>query len=73
MSLLNDLKRQVNRLGFVDLKLLTVCAFFSGLVVALAPELLRLSAWWFVLLAIACAVHPFLLLLGRDGRGTTPS
>ena len=70
MSLLNELNSQVNRLGFVDVKLLTVSAFFGGLVVAkLAPELLGLSAWWFVLLAVACAFHPFVLLLDPRQQG----
>lgn len=34
MSVLGELNRQVNRLGFIDMKLLTSAAFVSGLVMA---------------------------------------
>jgi len=72
MSVLGELNKQVNRLGFIDLKLLTGAAFVTGLVVAkLFPDLLTAATGWYVLLALACAFHPMLLLLTRDGGGAT--
>ena len=68
MSVLGELNKQVNRLGFIDLKLLTGAAFVTGLVVAkLFPDLLTAGTGWYVLLALACAFHPMLLLMTRDG------
>ena len=72
MSVLGELNKQVNRLGFIDLKLLTGAAFVTGLVVAkLFPDLLTAGTGWYVLIALACAFHPMLLLLTRDGGGAT--
>ena len=72
MSVLEELNRQVNRLGFIDVKLLSGAAFLTGLLVAkLFPDVLTAGTGWYVLLAFACAFHPMLLLLTRDGRGTT--
>lgn len=74
MSVLGPLDKQVNRLGFIDVKLLTGSAFATGLVVAkLFPDVLTASTGWYVLLALTCAIHPMLLLVTRDGGGTTPS
>jgi hypothetical protein len=71
MSALEALNRKVNRLGFIDVKLLTGAAFVSGLVVAkLFPNVLTAGIGWYALLAVACAFHPMLLLL--SGRGATP-
>jgi len=73
MSALEQLNKQVNRLGFIDVKLLSGAAFLTGLLVAkLFPGVLTAGTEWYVLLAVACAVHPMLLLLTRDGRRASP-
>ena len=72
MSVLGDLNKQVNRLGFIDVKLLTSAAFVTGLMVAkLFPDVLTAGTGWYVLLALACAFHPMLQLLAHDGGGAT--
>jgi hypothetical protein len=71
MSALEALNRKVNRLGFIDVKLLTGAAFVSGLVAAkLFPDVLTADIGWYALLAFACAFHPMLLLL--SGKDATP-
>ncbi len=72
MAVLNELNRRAHRFGIVDVKLASVSALFAGLLVAkLFPELLTASAWWYVLLAVACAFHPLLVLFARDGKNAT--
>jgi hypothetical protein len=72
MAVLEELNKQVNRLGFIDVKLLSGAAFLTGLVMAkLFPDVLTAGTGWYVLLAFACAVHPMLLLFTRDGAGGT--
>jgi hypothetical protein len=70
MSVLQQLNNQVGRLGFVDIKLLTIAAFSSGLLVAkLFPAVLTGETGWYALLAVACAFHPMFLLLTRSVSG----
>jgi hypothetical protein len=70
MSVLEQLNNQVSRLGFVDVKLLTGAAFLTGLLVAkLFPAVLMADSGWYVLLAVACASHPMLLLLTQFVKG----
>ncbi len=72
MTLLSELNSRSSRLGFLGVKLASVSAFFAGLVVAkLFPDVLSPSVWWYVLLAVACALHPVLVLFG-SGRQATP-
>lgn len=70
MSVLDPLNKQVSRLGFVDVKLLTGAAFVTGLVVAkLFPAVLTVDARWYGFTALACAAHPMFLLLTRFVSG----
>jgi hypothetical protein len=72
MSVLEPLNRQVSRLGFVDIKLLTSAAFVAGLLAAkLFPAVLTADTGWYVLIALACSSHPMLLLLTRSASGAT--
>jgi hypothetical protein len=72
MSVLEPLNRQVSRLGFVDVKLLTIAAFVAGLLAAkLFPAVVMADSGWYVFLAVACASHPMLLLLMRTVSGAT--
>lgn len=72
MRVLNQLDRRAHRLGFVDVKLFSVSALFAGFWVAkVFPEVLSLSAWWYVALCAALAVHPLIVLLGLSGRRAT--
>lgn len=71
MTVFEPLNKQVSRLGFVDIKLLTSAAFVAGLLAAkLFPAVIMADAGWYVLLALACASHPMLLLLTRPVGGT---
>jgi hypothetical protein len=70
MTVLEGLNKQVGRLGFLDVKLLTISAFVAGLLAAkLFPAAIMADAGWYVLLAFACASHPMLLLLTRSIGG----
>ncbi len=61
MSLYESLDQRAKRLGIVDIKLAQGAAIFSVLIIVkLVPEILNVSVWWFVALAIACAVKPIL-------------
>jgi hypothetical protein len=72
MSVLEQLNHSVSRLGFVDVKLLTGAAFLTGVLIAkLFPAVLAADTGWYVLLALACAAHPMLLLLTHSVRSAT--
>ena len=72
MSMLNKLNRRAHRLGIIDVKLASVSMLFAGLAIAkLFPELLTVSAWWYVVLAVASAFHPLLVLFIRDKKSVT--
>jgi hypothetical protein len=66
MSLYESLDRRARRLGIVDTKLAQGAAIFCVLIIVkLVPEILNLSVWWFVALAVACAVKPMLTFFGH--------
>ena len=51
--------RRAKRLSVLDIKLAQGCAIFLTLiVVTLAPEILRVNIWWWVLLLGLCAIKP---------------
>lgn len=64
MSVLQALNGTVGRLGFLEVKLLTVSAFVGGLLVAkLFPDVLTGHLWWYAAAAVAFALHPMRRLL----------
>jgi len=65
MSLYDSLDQRARRLGIVDTKLAQGAAIFSVLIIVkFVPEILSVSVWWFVALAVACAIKPMLTFFG---------
>jgi hypothetical protein len=59
--------RRARRLGILDTKLAQGGAIFLTLTVAkLIPEILDISVWWFVTLAVLCAIKPFISFFGPE-------
>jgi hypothetical protein len=63
--------KRARRLGILDTKLVQLAAiFFALVIVKLVPQIMTVSIWWFVLLAIVCAVKPIITFYG--GSAETP-
>jgi hypothetical protein len=67
--------KRARRLGILDTKLVQAAAiFFALVIVKLVPQIMELSVWWFVVLAVVCAIKPMITFYrgdddsGRDGR-----
>ncbi len=73
MSLYESFDERARRLGIVDTKLAQGAAIFSVLIlVKLVPQIMNLSVWWFVALAVACTIKPWLTFFGaRDASVRT--
>lgn len=56
---------RARRLGILDTKLSQAAAiFFALIVVKLFPRIMDVSIWWFVLLAVLCAIKPVITFYG---------
>jgi hypothetical protein len=74
MGALSEWDRRAHRLGIVDVKLFAVSALFAGFVVAkLFPEVLSVNVWAWVVLCVAVALHPLVVLLRRNDRTQPPT
>lgn len=59
MEFLEKMDQRVKKLGIVDLKLAQGAAMCVALIIAkLAPQIMEVSVWWFVVLLIGCAMRP---------------
>ncbi|MFC1573177.1 hypothetical protein ACFL6M_06215 [Candidatus Eisenbacteria bacterium] len=68
MSLWQDFDKRARRLGILDTKLAQAAAiFFALIIVKLVPQIMTVSTWWFVALAVLCAIRPMLVFYG-SGR-----
>jgi hypothetical protein len=60
---------RARRLGILDTKLAQAAAIsFALAVVKLHPQILNVSIWWFVGLAVAFAIRPILTFYGDGGK-----
>ncbi len=60
MGLLDDMDKRVKGFGIIDVKLVQGAAMFFALIIAkLIPDIMDLSIWWFIGLAVICAIKPF--------------
>jgi hypothetical protein len=74
MSLYESFDERARRLGIVDTKLFAVSALFAGFVIAkLFPEVLSVNVWALVVLCVAVALHPLVVLFRRNGRTQPPT
>jgi hypothetical protein len=52
---------RARRLGILDTKLAQGAAIFVALIIVkLIPSIMSVSIWWFVLLAVLCAIKPLI-------------
>jgi hypothetical protein len=62
---------RAKKLGILDTKLAQAAAiFFALVVVKLIPQIMTLNIWWFVFLAVLCAIKPLVTFYG--GRVDAP-
>ena len=65
MTMWEYLDKRARRLGILDTKLAQAAAiFFALVIVKLIPQIMKLNIWWFVLLAILCAIKPVITFCG---------
>ena len=70
MSVWHDFDMRARRLGILDTKLAQAAAIFFALaVVKLVPQIMSVSVWWFVVLAVGCAIKPLMTFYG-PGNGS---
>ena len=61
--------KRARRLGILDTKLVQAAAiFFALVIVKLVPQIMNVSIWWFVLLAIVCAIKPIITFYGGSAE-----
>jgi len=59
MDTSTDIDQRVKKFDFIDLLLIQSSAMFFGLFIAkLIPQLMTLSAWWFIALSVLCSARP---------------
>lgn len=57
----NYFDKRARRLGILDTKLAQAAAiFFALVIVKLIPRIMEANVWWFVLLAVLCAIKPLI-------------
>lgn len=59
MGLFNWMDERVKRFGIWEMKLSQAAAMcFAFIIAKLVPQIMTVSVWWFVLLAVLCAIRP---------------
>ncbi|MHC4137638.1 MAG: hypothetical protein ACYS0K_22050 [Planctomycetota bacterium] len=65
MFLVEEMDRRARRLGIIDTKLAQGAAiFFALVIVKLVPQIMSVSVWWFVGLAVLFAIKPGITFFG---------
>lgn len=65
MTMLEYFDERARRLGILDTKLAQAAAIsFALIIVKLIPQIMELSVWWFVLLAVVFAIKPITTFFG---------
>ena len=63
---------RARRLGILDTKLAQGASIFLALVIVkLVPQILQVSAAWFAVLAVLCAIKPLVTFYGSGTPGAT--
>ena len=66
MGYLGWMDERVRRFGIWEMKLAQAAAICLALTVAkLVPQIMTISAWWFAVLAVLCAIRPIYVFYGR--------
>ena len=59
MGLIKNMNERVRKLTIFDIKLVQGAAMFVMLIIVkLIPQIMNISIWWFVALAILCGIRP---------------
>ncbi|MCK4338807.1 MAG: hypothetical protein KAW87_02305 [Candidatus Cloacimonetes bacterium] len=59
MGLIKNMNERVRKLTIFDIKLVQGAAMFIMLIIVkLIPQIMNISIWWFVALAILCGIRP---------------
>ncbi len=59
MTLWEEMDRRIKKFGIIDEKLAQGAAiFFALIIVKLIPQIMDISIWWFIALAILCTAKP---------------
>ena len=59
MSFISFMNERVKRLNIIDVKLAQGAAIFVGLVIVkLLPQIMEISIWWFIILAVLFGLRP---------------
>ena len=67
MSSIDYWNRKVHRFTIFDVKLAQGAAMaFALIIVKFFPEIMSVSIWWFVALAILCALRPLYVMYLQD-------
>lgn len=68
--MLDYFDRRARRLGILDTKFAQAAAiFFALIIVKIIPRIMNVNIWWFVMLAIVCAIKPLITFYGRSAEG----
>lgn len=66
MGLIQSANERIRKLTIVDLKLLQLAAIFTALIIVkLIPQIMELSIWWFIILAILFVLRPMNILFTK--------
>lgn len=66
MGMIRFFNDRVKRFSIFDVKLVQAAAFFFALIIVkLVPDILNVTIWWFVALALVCAIRPMYLILSK--------
>lgn len=61
---------RARRLGILDTKLVQAAAIFFALtIVKIFPQVMNVNIWWFVVLAVVCAIKPLITFFGNGAKG----
>lgn len=66
MALFVWMNNRINRFSIIDIKLVQGAAMCVMLIIAkLIPQIMTISIWWFVVLAIVFAIRPMYVMYFR--------
>ncbi|MCD6102168.1 MAG: hypothetical protein J7J77_03855 [Candidatus Cloacimonetes bacterium] len=67
MRLIKNMNKRVKKLTIFDIKLVQGAAMFIMLIIVkLIPQIMDISIWWFVVLAILCGIRPMYVFYKKE-------
>ena len=66
MAFLGNMEEHAKKLTLFDIKLIKLFVFFVTLVIVkLAPQLMNINIWWFIVFAVICGARPTYVFWGK--------